>query len=211
MFRLNKTFVFFAVLVLATLPLASPPAGEVTYGHGRPLPASDLAAWDIDVRYDGAGLPEGSGTVAKGEEIFTKQCAGCHGAFGEGAGRIPALFGGVGTLDSDRPERRVGGLWPYAPILFDYIRRAMPFGDAQSLAVDEIYSLTALVLNMNDLWDEQKVLNKANLPGVMMPNREGFVANEPGSDTSNTPCMRDCGPKARIVSRAELINNSAKP
>ncbi len=206
-----KTGAILTIIALTMFSAASAQTGERSLGHGQPLTAKDIAAWDIDVRYDGAGLPDGEGTVEQGDEIYLERCAACHGDFGEGVGRFPALFGGVGSLAGDNPERRVGSLWPYAPTLFDYIRRAMPFGDAQSLTVDETYSLTALVLNMNDLWDQERVLNKTNLAAVKMPNREGFVASGQKPDTSNTRCMRDCKGEARIISRAELVNNTDEP
>ncbi len=211
MCRLINILAIFAVISLSILPHALAQTGERNFGHGKTVMPGDFAAWDIDVRYDGAGLPDGKGTVGAGEAIYLEKCAGCHGDFGEGSGRIPALFGGVGSLAEDNPKRRVGSLWPYAPILFDYIRRAMPFGDAQSLTADEVYSLTALILDMNDLWDENGVLNKDNLPEIRMPNRKGFVPNGQNPDTSNTRCMRDCRKEARILSRAELVDNPAGP
>ena len=92
------------------------------------------------------GLPAGKGTVKQGEAIYMQQCAACHGEFGESAGRWPILSGGDGTLASDDPVKSIGSYWPYASTVMDYIRRAMPFGNAQSLTNDELYAVTAYVL-----------------------------------------------------------------
>ncbi len=193
-----------SVLLLALVMAGPVTAAEPRHHLGSPITAKEAKKWDIDVRFDGAGLPEGRGTAKKGEPIFAEKCAACHGDFGEGVGRNPALIGGEDTLDTDQPERRVGGFWPYAPVLFDYVRRTMPFGNAQSLTNDELYSLVALILNMNDLWDEEKVLTRTDLIKIKMPNRDGFILKDPRPDTSNTPCMRDCGETPVIKSRAAL-------
>ncbi len=37
---------------------------------GRPAPAGEITAWDIDVRPDFVGLPEGSGSVEDGEALW---------------------------------------------------------------------------------------------------------------------------------------------
>ncbi len=202
--------VFLLALVVAVLVAGPVAAGEAKYHLGSPISAKDMEKWNIDVRSDGAGLPEGSGTVKKGEPIYAEKCAVCHGEFGEGVGRNPILFGGEGTLDSDRPQKRIGGFWPYAPTLFDYIRRTMPFGDGQSLTNDELYSLIAVILNMNELWDEEKVLTRGGLIAIKMPNRAGFIAKDPRPDTANPPCMRDCGNKAVIKSRATLDSSAGE-
>jgi S-disulfanyl-L-cysteine oxidoreductase SoxD len=182
-------------------------AGDGPSGIGQPVTAAELAAWNIDIRADGKGLPDGSGTVEPGEEIYGEKCAACHGDFGEGVGRVPGLFGGVGSLAEDAPKRRIGSLWPHAPILFDYMRRTMPFGDAQSLTNDELYALTAFILNMNDLWADGDVLDKKNLAKIRMPNRDGFITPDPRPDTTNRRCMRDCAENPAVVSRAELFGN----
>jgi len=196
------------VLLLTTVCLSGiAAAGEMRTGPGHVVSESVLAIWDIDVRSDGKGLPSGQGSVEQGEEIYAGKCAACHGDFGEGVGRVPGLFGGVGSLASETPSRRVGSLWPYAPTLFDYIKRTMPFGDAQSLSDDETWSLTAYVLNMNELWEEDAVLNKDNLPGVQMPNQRGFISEDPRPDVANPRCMRDCKALPNVVTRAVLISN----
>ena len=94
-------------------------------GVGQPATAAEIAGWDIDVAADGTGLPPGRGTVPEGEALYVKLGAACHGAKGEG-NIGPPLVGGIGSLATDTPVRTVGSYWPYAPTLFDYIRRAMP-------------------------------------------------------------------------------------
>lgn len=167
-------------------------AGTAQADIGTPISATDLAAWDIDARFDGQGLPEGSGSVERGNEIYDERCAVCHGDFGEGLGRNPVLIGGEDSLNSTQPVRTVGSFWPYAPSLFDYIRRAMPFGDAQSLSPDETYAVTAYVLNLNGLVDDGAILDKASLRAIDMPNRGGFTQGDPRPDALNPRCMSDC-------------------
>jgi len=184
-------------LWFAPAGLAQPADGSL----GRPATQAEIAARDIDVRPDGAGLPAGKGTVARGEEIFAEKCAVCHGEFAEGVGRMPALMGGEETLKTDRPRRTVGSYWPFATTLFDYIRRAMPFGHARSLSADEIYALSAFILNANGIVDEAFIADSGSLPKVKMPNRDGFVADDRPAHP-NTRCMKNCRPAPRIISRA---------
>lgn len=122
---------------------------EGGFGLGREALPEEIAAWDIDVRPDGAGLPEDSGDVWTGEQIFLEQCAVCHGDFAEGVGRWPVLAGGEGTLTNARPVKTIGSYWPYLSTVFDYFHRAMPFGYAQSLEPDEVYAIIAYLLYSN--------------------------------------------------------------
>jgi len=136
-------------------------------GIGREATPAEIAGWDIDIRPDGKGLPSGKGTEKQGEEIFMQQCAACHGEFGESAGRWPILAGGDGTLKSDDPVKSIGSYWPYASTVMDYIRRAMPFGNAQSLSNDELYAVTAYVLYLNDIIkDEHFELNSTTFKSM---------------------------------------------
>jgi cytochrome c len=158
---------------------------------GEELTEQVLKGWDIDVRPDGMGLPKGSGSVEQGEIIYDDKCASCHGSFGEGEGRWPVLAGGVGSLTDERPTKTVGSYWPYASTLWDYINRAMPFTAPQSLETDEVYALTAYVLNLNDIVDSSFVLTQQNLAKIEMPNRDGFYADT-RPDTLNPRCMSNC-------------------
>lgn len=174
-------------------------------------PASDdlIKAWDIDIRPDGKGLPKGSGTAAEGEETYAMQCAHCHGDFGYGISGYPPLVGG----ETDKlhvqpvqggPEKTVGSYWPYASTLWDYIHRAMPFGNAQSLTPDEVYGLTAYILNMNGIVEYEQELNQDTLAQVKMPNEGGFY-EDPRPDVVGTPCMSDCRGEPEIVSNAKKV------
>ncbi|AMR81842.1 c-type cytochrome [Cupriavidus nantongensis] len=165
-----------------------------TYGIGRPASERDLAAWNIDVTPDGTGLPPGSGTVARGQQVYAQHCAACHGVNGEGK-PADALVGGQGTLkDAARgkdPVKTIGSFWPYATTVFDFINRAMPYNAPQSLAPDEVYAVTAWLLHKNGILPADAVLDAHTLPQVKMPNRDGFVADA-RPDTANVPCRSGC-------------------
>jgi cytochrome c len=187
------------------------PALAEKLGLGREATPPEVAAWDIDVRPDGAGLPKGKGTVAQGEEIFQAQCAACHGEFGEGKDRWPSVAGGLGSLKNDRPDRTVGSFWPYATTLFDYIRRAMPFGNAQSLSPDELYALTAYILFLNDVTkDPNFELDEKTLAAVKMPNAEQFYDDNREKAEKHfwnrQPCMKDCKTAVEILGRARVLD-----
>ncbi|GGJ10976.1 hypothetical protein GCM10011320_17580 [Neoroseomonas lacus] len=160
-------------------------------GIGRGATSAEIAGWDIAVRGDGHNLPPGGGTAKQGEELFITHCAACHGDFGEGLDRWPALMGGRDSLRSDQPRRTVGSFWQHAPGVFDYIRRAMPYPAPQSLTNDEYYALTAYVLFINEIVGEEDVMDRDSLARVQMPNRDGFVL-EARPDTPNAACMMNC-------------------
>ena len=141
---------------------------------GTPVSDADLSAWNIDIAPDGRGLPPGSGDVAMGGRIFAEKCAACHGAKGEGL-IGDQLIGGRGTLASANPKRTVGSYWPYATTLFDYIRRAMPYNAPQSLSADEVYAVSAWILNRNGIVPDDARLDAHSLAAIRMPNRDGFV------------------------------------
>ncbi len=198
------------LLAAALLPTAlwakddSKPAGY--WGFGAPATAEQIAGWDIDIRPDGTGLPPGSGSVEDGEMLYEEQCAECHGSFGEGEGRHPALAGGVGTLRDARPNKTVGSYWPYASTLWDYIHRAMPFRKPQSLTDDEVYAISAYVLYLNELVEDDFVLTPDNLASIEMPNVDNFIPEE-RPNTDNKRCMQGCrDPEAiTILSEAPLF------
>jgi len=159
----------------ALFALASPAFAQQSPNLGKAISAEDLAAWDISVGPDGAGLPPGSGTVKQGEAVFAAKCQACHGEKGAGTPN-DRLVGGQGSLPGDKPPiKTVGSYWPYATTLFDYIRRAMPFNESKSLTSDEAYGVVAYLLNLNGVIPESETLNAQSLPKVTMPNREGFV------------------------------------
>ena len=179
------------------------------FGYGTRATPEQIAGWDIDARGDdGAGLPAGRGTVERGAEVYAEQCAACHGTFGEGEGRFPKLVGGAGTLRHDRPELTVGSYWPFAPTLWDYINRAMPMPAPHTLSADDVYALTAYILNLNDIVPGEFVADRESLPKVKMPNRDNFLWTDPRPDTMAKPCMNACADPAgiKIVSTAEGKN-----
>jgi S-disulfanyl-L-cysteine oxidoreductase SoxD len=203
-------FGFGLALVAAVMTATAAAAGEPGhYGYGTTATPAQMAGWDIDVRGDdGLGLPPGKGSVERGAEVFADQCAACHGTFGEGEGRYPKLAGGTGTLRDDRPEPTVGSYWPFASTLFDYINRAMPFPAPRSLSSDDVYALTAYILNLNDVVASDFVADRVSLPKVKMPNRENFTWTDPRPDTNAKPCMSACVNPAdvKITSTAEGRN-----
>jgi cytochrome c len=164
------------ILSAAALLLAATPALAADEPHfGKPISPQDLAAWDISIGPDGAGLPPGKGTVAQGEAVYAAKCQACHGEKGEGRPN-DRLVGGAGTIAADKaPVKTVGSYWPYPTTLFDYVRRAMPWDRPKSLSDDEVYAVAAYILNLNGIIGPDKVLDAESLPKVKMPNREGFT------------------------------------
>ena len=173
--RLSRSLVSRSLALLMLLSLSVPALAQKPQ-LGQPVSEADLAPWDISIGPDGKGLPPGRGTAAQGADIFLGKCQACHGE--KGAGRPnDALVGGIGSLAPDKtPLRTVGSYWPYATTLFDYVRRAMPFQDSKSLSNDELYAVSAYILNLNGIVGTNDVLDAQSLPKVRMPNREGFIA-----------------------------------
>ena len=186
------------------------PTGSALAGDDLPLgriaTAEEITGWDIDIRPDGQGLPVGRGTADQGEEVYVERCALCHGEFGEGVGRYPVLIGGEDSLQTDDPVKTVTSYWPYATTLFDYIYRAMPFGDAQSLTPDEVYGITAFLLSENDLIERDQELNQANLAAVALPNRDGFIEDSRPDTPTGPPCMQDCKDSVEILYKAKILD-----
>ena len=204
---MSKSLKLAAIALLATTAAAHAEG----FGLGRTATPEEIAAWDIDVRPDGAGLPEGSGNAVDGEEIYADKCAVCHGDFGEGAGRWPVLAGGQDTLQSDDPVKTIGSYWPYLSTVWDYVHRAMPFGEAQSLENDEVYAITAYLLYMNDVIDDDEFeLSRESFGEVEMPNADGFFDDtRPDTPTLAVaePCMSDCKPgPVKITMTARVLD-----
>lgn len=210
MFRsasLLRTAASGALLVLSAS--ATFAAEKQPFGYGTPATPAQIAGWNIDARGDdGNGLPPGKGNVEHGAEVFADQCASCHGTFGEGEGRYPKLAGGNGSLTADRPEPTVGSYWPFSVTLWDYINRAMPFPTPHTLSSDDVYALTAYILNLNNLVPEDFVADRGSLPKVKMPNHDNFSWQDPRPDTATKPCMTKCldSSALKIVSTAEGQN-----
>jgi len=208
--------------------------------NGRVPTANELAAWNTDIMPDGTGLPEGSGTADEGSDIYDAKCVACHGDFGSGGGGYPSLSKGNAydlhkTLtnnrwkdpEADGPVREFGSYWPQASTLFWYIKDGMPHPFTKSLSDDEVYSLVAYILSINEMKidgvavDDDYVLNREKFLQIKMPNRDGFEPNIDGpqalddvrafyADPANfgaqkikkgaTPCMKDCqAPTARTI------------
>jgi len=176
------------------------------YGLGRAATAEEIAGWDIDVRPDGQGLPVGHGTAQDGEAIYVERCAACHGEFGEGAGRFPVLIGGEGSLASGNPVKTLGSYWPFATTLFDYVYRAMPFGEAQSLSPDEVYAITAYLLNANNLVEYDQELSQDNLADILLPNQEGFIDDDRPDTPLGEPCMSNCKESVEVLFKAKRLD-----
>jgi len=173
-----------AVLVVAACTGSGREGETPRFGFGREPSPELLAAMDIDVRPDGKGLPEGSGTVARGREVFALHCVACHGPTGtEGpfdrlVGRDPREGFPFGEKAEYLGTRTVGNYWPYATTLFDYIRRAMPQTAPGSLGADDTYAVIAYILHLNEIVPEDAVLDARSLPDIEMPARDRFVPDD---------------------------------
>ena len=201
----------FLLLIMISLSINfSSHAENRKYNIGKLATKTEVAGWDIDVRPDGVGAPKGSGNAIDGEEIYVNRCAACHGDFGEGVDRWPALVGGDGTLASHDPEKTTGSYWPYASTIFDYVYRSMPFGEAQTLTHDETYKIVAYLLNMNEIIDENFVLSEKNIGKIKMPNASGFSLPDPRPDVTKykdgQPCMKNCNVPVKIIGKARDID-----
>lgn len=193
-------------------------------GVGRPATAKEIAAWDIDVRPDFKGLPKGSGSVAKGQDVWEAKCASCHGVFGESNEVFSPLVGGTTAedvktgrvaklTDASFPGRTTLMKLATVSTLWDYIRRAMPWNAPKSLSVDEVYGVTAYLLNLGGVLPDSFVLSDANIAQVqdLLPNRNGTTtahAMWPGRalggatrpDVQAAACMADCPVEPTIAS-----------
>lgn len=145
---------------------------------GEPATEDDIKMRFWSVFPDGEYLPDGQGTAALGEELFMDNCELCHGTPQE-KGISDVLFGGHGTIGTDKSLATVGSYWPYSTTVFNYVRRAMPYTSPMSLSNSEYYSITAYLLHKNGIIDENMVIDKDSLPKVEMPNKDGFIIAYP--------------------------------
>jgi cytochrome c len=221
MFKFPKALVLVSALVLPCLAGAQ----SVTYpGVGRDATPKEVAAWDIDVRPDFKGLPTGSGSVATGQDVWEAKCAQCHGFFGESGEVFSPLVGGIGKedirtgrvaklTDASFPGRTTFMKVSTLSTIWDYINRAMPWTAPKTLTTEEVYAVTAFLLNLNGIVPDNFTLSDKNIRDVQqrMPNRNGMTTAHnmwPGkefngtktSDTRNVACMKDCAPEANVAS-----------
>jgi cytochrome c len=182
---------------------------ERQFNLGTIASPSEVAGWNIDVRPDGLGAPIGSGNAFDGEEIYSEKCGFCHGDFGEGIDRWPELVGGEDSLNSHDPIKTTSSYWPYASTMYDYIYRAMPFGEAQSLSADETYSIVAYLLYMGDVIDEEFDVSNDSIGLIEMPNKYGFLLPDPRPDVEGStkiPCMTNCRGATEVIGSAKDLD-----
>ncbi len=158
------------------------------FNIGRPAKAAEIAAWDIDIRPDGTGLPPGAGNALRGQPIYMAKCAACHGTGTEPPdAKLPGPALMNDSAGTDRKKlKTIGNYWPYATTIFDYVRRTMPYNAPGTLTDDEVYSLTAYLLHANKIIGEQSVMDAKTLPTVTMPAKQLFI-----------PASRQGGPEIR--------------
>jgi S-disulfanyl-L-cysteine oxidoreductase SoxD len=222
MSRPAKAFVIAALLGTAAAISAQ---GAASFpGIGRDATPKEVAAWDIDVRPDFKGLPSGSGSVAKGQDVWESKCASCHGVFGESNQVFNPLVGGTSADDiktghvaslkrTDYPARTTLMKVSTLSTLWDYINRAMPWTQPKSLSVQEVYAVTAYLLNLADIVPADFTLSDKNIAQVQqrMPNRNGVTHDHalwPGKefggqsrpDVRAEACMKDCPVEAKVTS-----------
>lgn len=193
-------------------------------GIGRPATPKEVAKWDIDVRPDFKGLPPGAGSVAKGQDVWEAKCASCHGIFGESNEVFSPLIGGTTAQDiktgrvanlsrEDYPGRTTLMKVATVSTLWDYINRAMPWNAPKSLSTEEVYAVTAFMLNLANVVPDNFVLSDKNIAEVQqrMPNRNGMSTRHamwPGKefgglskpDAQNVLCMKDCAAEPKLAS-----------
>ena len=225
-----------AALVLlacaATLAQAQQDPAASYAGIGRPATAKEIQAWDIDVRPDFKGLPKGSGSVATGMEVWEGKCAACHGVFGESNEFFTPIVGGTTAADikTGHVARLTDSAYPgrttlmklfTLSTLWDYIDRAMPWTQPKSLTKDEVYAVTAYILNMGGIVPDDFVLSDRNIAETQerLPNRNGGTTAHalwPGAgfgvakpDVVGSNCMNDCGPAPKVISSLPLHARNA--
>ncbi|MCE2988772.1 MAG: c-type cytochrome [Nitrosomonadaceae bacterium] len=188
-------------------------------GVGRAATPAEVAKWDIDVRPDLKGLPKGSGSVARGQQVWEAKCESCHGAFGESNEVFTPIVGGTTKADiesgrvanlrrADFPQRTTLMKLAHLSSLWDYINRAMPWNAPKSLSADDVYAVTAYILHLGDILPADFVLSDANMAQVQnrLPNRNGLQKYTPKwdvrgkGDVTNVACMQNCKQEMKITS-----------
>jgi len=157
-------------------PEGLPSHAPARFGFGTEASSSRIALWDIDVKPDGEGLPPGRGSVAEGRQVYMTHCVACHGPTGT-EGPNDRLVGDE-PWDDWPGSLTVGGYWPYATTLYDFIGRAMPQLTPGVLSADETYAAVAYVLHLNGIVPEDAVMDAESLPAVRMPARDRFVLDD---------------------------------
>lgn len=207
MFRPSK----FIGLFVSCWVFAAPLHAQTAPGVGRVATAAEIARWDIDVRPDFKGLPQGAGTVLKGQQVWDAKCASCHGVFGEATHMSAPIVGG--TNDKDIALGRVASLTDPRTVLrssimklatlstlWDYINRAMPWDKPKTLSTEEVYAVTAYILHLADIVPEDFTLDARTIVEAQkrLPNRNGMTTahglwlRQGQPDVNNPACMRDC-------------------
>ena len=167
-----------ALAVGGCVSAGSTPRAMDSPNLGRGPTPAQIAGWDISVGPDGVGLPPGKGTPATGATVYEQKCQVCHGEKGAGQPN-DRLVGGQGTLTTKAPIRTIGSYWPYATTVFDYVRRSMPYTQPHSLSDNEVYAVTAYLLNLNGIIGENDEMTAQTLPKVKMPNQSNFIVVYP--------------------------------
>ena len=150
-----------------------------TFGLGRTPTPDEIRAKDISISRTGEELPPGHGTAKEGAQIYRTKCQACHGADGAG-GAAPVLKSKLGPETVTWERGRVLPVRaPYATLVWDYINRGMPLGREGTLTADEVYSLTAYLLFINQVIPEDQGLDRETLPKVKMPLGSNEYASLP--------------------------------
>ena len=221
MFRFRNAVI--AAALLATVGMVAAQSESKYPGIGRTATPKEVAAWDIDVRPDFKGLPPGSGSVAKGQDVWETKCAHCHGVFGDSGEVFSPLVGGTTAEDVKtghvaKLKDSTAGRTTFMKVatistIWDYINRAMPWTAPKSLTTEEVYSVTAFLLNLSNVVPDNFVLSDKNIAEVQarMPNRNGMTTKHsmwPGNefggvklpDVNNVACMKDCATEPKVAS-----------
>ena len=150
---------------------------QESFGFGLEPDISEIEKWDIDISPDGRQLPAGQGSVSEGRVVYLQKCQICHGAEGRDGiyDQLVSQFNPENNFATNGTIRKtIGNFWPFATTLYDYINRAMPQLAPGSLTPDEIYSLVAYLLYLNDVIDENIVMDSTTIPAIEMPAGELF-------------------------------------